>query len=1140
MEFDWSAATLRHFTKRERRDQAIDWILISVLSQSGLGTRQLEKVTFDLPPVRAGYLANIASFEYGQWRSRNLGKGKLLALVPTEDAAARERSLAAIADDARKNTGKIPTAMVVFEYSLDADNDSAMVTRLPDVNASRLFEAGSGYHQARIATEGDLKGFLQTVHDLTYVGIEDGQLVLGGRSTGGRPEDISVDDVAALWQSSAFLKKTKDELAAFDAKWRDATYRTEEEKQQLEQQYKAERAELERSIPVERRVESSGFSLDPSFDFEGLGGFLEANRRLIQSASGASDEEFDNIEDGLRNQKSDAFYNFLDSLNQNHKAQLAEDINEAARKYGLQSARYDGSLQGTQVGMTLFYTDLLAKLKALDFWRNASVEDFTPLTRVSLSRVFDADVQEHSATRLWFGTLDRGFQQSDNSMIFAHQGTRIYAASANVYTPGKEVEPNAESAQFLGWWNNHYEEVAQVEPQYERLNQIMKWSVAIQWLEKRGEFGQLGFLANVGVDRSNWFPDWAAKNPRLKFKEWNRVQFFPRGYKGTKTETLPLLKSDAFKTHGNRFVVRGGVSLANEEILARAPLPKNLAATEEALLRSDLNYTSLGSGKLESLETLEKTRYEFRDSSIVANAREAAKFRSTESELKNVAIERDFEQSGNELSIGVKVGDNYAERLSASVSNDSIRVRLQELELDKARDVAEDVSSAMARNQSPLEAIASRPDVQRVLVLDCDDCFAVQLRGSDRWALLGREKVPQANLASGLDARVAAMQDNAPVLTIHMQAEQALMAEVRSARYIAMDRSVSADPGAVMRITNRGPPAGSQRTAMRIGKDTVDGLRAPDGTVYVASDRIPASVRSPEELCNAVSGAGGTPGEPGLMEAIDNPDELLNRIIHDPARTKAEIQAAVDRAKTEAEDALRRGDDAVARRRLDTVAYFKGKSPDVSARMGIAELRTRPDVAVREIQEALRSSRAIEGDIFDTINARLRMSGLSELDRGNLERVAAMIDMRRSSQGADAIIPELDDGGRIDFHVRLTEPLKGTPVAPQAPVGNGPWYVLDNPSLANMDPTFVADMQMDPTIARNLGPTVQLPRWDIGRFSPRMIESADGHQWLRVGSAPARTWNVYRPTQSGRCSPTQGEDDSCQQYPYMVEVKSAA
>ena len=91
------------------------------------------------------------------------------------------------------------------------------------------------------------------------------------------------------------------------------------------------------------------------------------------------------------------------------------------------------------------------------------------------------------------------------------------------------------------------------------------------------------------------------------------------------------------------------------------------------------------------------------------------------------------------------------------------------------------------------------------------------------------------------------------------------------------------------------------------------------------------------------------------------------------------------------------------------MAYFIGKSPDWHARMGIAELRTRPDIAVMEIQEALRSPQAIQSEIFQTINARLGMPDVTELDRWNVERVDDIFKMHqveRNAHRSDVIVPE--------------------------------------------------------------------------------------------------------------------------------------
>ncbi len=61
-----------------------------------------------------------------------------------------------------------------------------------------------------------------------------------------------------------------------------------------------------------------------------------------------------------------------------------------------QHARYDGPLAGTEVGMDLFYTDLLAKLWALDFEVSAptkQIEDFQPLLKIDYSPIYWMEIR---------------------------------------------------------------------------------------------------------------------------------------------------------------------------------------------------------------------------------------------------------------------------------------------------------------------------------------------------------------------------------------------------------------------------------------------------------------------------------------------------------------------------------------------------------------------------------------------------------------------------------------------------------------------------------------------------------------------------------------------------------------------------
>src|SRR5215469_41011 len=84
VEFAWGNGALRHLSQREEKDQSLDWLLLGLLSDSCISTGEMGKLAFDLPPVRVGYFHSIGTFEYGTSRSRYLGNGRVVALVPEE------------------------------------------------------------------------------------------------------------------------------------------------------------------------------------------------------------------------------------------------------------------------------------------------------------------------------------------------------------------------------------------------------------------------------------------------------------------------------------------------------------------------------------------------------------------------------------------------------------------------------------------------------------------------------------------------------------------------------------------------------------------------------------------------------------------------------------------------------------------------------------------------------------------------------------------------------------------------------------------------------------------------------------------------------------------------------------------------
>ncbi len=399
-----------------------------------------------------------------------------------------------------------------------------------------------------------------------------------------------------------------------------------------------------------------------------------------------------------------------------------DELLKSTQTKGFQAARYDGDLQGTEVGMVLFYTDLLAKIWALNYVGSTpykDIPDFVPLTKVKVSPIYKKETEKLNQTRLWFGHQDKGFQVTNegNSLLFARNATRIYAASSNpLDSSGKETTAAPDSSAFLNWWNDHYEEVARYEPQYQRLNQIMKWSLVVSWLNESYQGSKLGFLQDVTVKRDNVFPQWVQAKNDLKFQAWNKIPFYPTNYKGVKTETMPLLKSDGFERFGekDRYFV-GGVSLASKSIFKeRTALPLgedfNLPAR-----RSDINFKSIfvENGKLK-FDTFEGNKYQIQQvsntiSETTVIPKPDARLRSLNAELSNQTFTSKFVQSPGRTEYITAVGDTYLGNLNVSKTANGFRTGFESRDVDIAYALASDLSTTKG---NPVEVLANASGVK--------------------------------------------------------------------------------------------------------------------------------------------------------------------------------------------------------------------------------------------------------------------------------------------------------------------------------------------------------------------------------------------------------------------------------------------
>lgn len=785
IDFRVDEPTIKKLSDREQKDQLRDWLLFTIASDSSLSAEEINESLYDVSTSRQGYMRPVSNFEYGTTRSLYVGDGEVVALIP-EDLSVSEQidALAHIVDKQRKDLGQKPTYLVVFEYTLKPAEHYAWLTRRDVINAATLFTDSVGYTESEITSLKDFQTFIDKVDDLTYVRLANSKLVVGGRKLQSRDYGkIRVEDVAAIWQSE---DKIRRDFTAFEAKWNTKLNQAPpSQREQIEQEAYQEIAEL-------GLVNGSGFSLDPKYDYDSLNVVFEKSESAIKKLglNGRriiSDQEIEGVRKGLNTnpkthnivpllkvlQKletlpSEAFYNHLSWAEENTIYELLD----AKSTYQLQAARYDGNLQGTEVGMVLFYTDLLAKLWALNYENSIpsdQVPDFAPLTEISsaVSSIYKKELEELSNTRVWFGAQDKGFQSSDrdNSLIFARNATRVYSASSSPFQPGDEVFAAADSDAFLGWWNDHYEEIAAYEPQYERLNAIMKWSLVISWLNNSGKGNRLNFLQAIEVQRDFWFPDWAeAQRENLQFQDWKRIQFYPKGYLNIETETMPLLRSKEFERFGQTRYKIGGISLANEELFkARKPLSSSINGLNQKSYRSNINYDSITPKVGQStFKTLDGTAYRFFQDqpdlfSVAAKAKDGNKLRASQSELANLEFVRDVSRTDEGLKIDTSFAGKSLGQLNTTNTGNGFTVGW------RSRSVDEGIGLAQKINDSPDIAITDLfeqdPIVAQAAQIKASGTYLVKVQGADDWMQIsgggGGNKIPpgwQARVGSSPDA----------------------------------------------------------------------------------------------------------------------------------------------------------------------------------------------------------------------------------------------------------------------------------------------------------------------------------------------------------------------------------------------------
>jgi hypothetical protein len=986
VEIDVDAEGFAGLSKRQIRDQLRDWMLYVVVADSGTTAEEVRQVLYDLPPMRRGYLTAVANYDYGMSRSRVIGEDAL-ALIPAGEGAAQRRDyIAEIADEYMKNTGKPPQSVAVFEYEMEESGKQAWITRRASVPGAEAFSEAYGYTERKVSSRADLVRFIAATDDLLSVRLVGDSVIIAGRKLqGGNYASVNLDDVAAILQS--------EQVATANGG-------------------------------------GSGFSLDPEYEYDTLKAYFDKAKPLLAVFATGEDAPFSAaeisaIEEAIDRKDAIPFLQLLEKL------KGIPDLG-AARSAGLlqtidtrsqhQSARYDGKLKGTEVGMTLFYTDLLAKLWALDYLKSApgqSIEDFVPLLRVSTAAIYAKESDRLSSTRLWFGPQDRGFQTTADAVRFSRTATRVYAASSNPAEPGKEAEPNAESSAFLGWWNDHYDDVARFEPQYQRLNEIMKWSVLVGWLNQHNQLEQFHYLKDVPVRRDLWFNDWVKTRPELRYRRWTNVGFYPRGYHDSKTETMPLLVSwREDQVRG----LSGGVSLGSREsVAARAILKDDVPLLAR---RANLDYASVSEHEL---LTLEKTSYKFEDltsgmeSRVVAQAKETAKFRDPGIELQRVSFGMTFRREGGTFVADASAGGRPLGSVSIEARGNAFRVGFKSLDTERVGHLAQSIADRGLTGEAAETALLDSNKFRAVVRVGKDH-YLVQLRDSSRWAEMeAGELTENASTAMRAGGPGSSSQWN-----INWKEASDLKGNLGEGEYVVM-RSAEKSRAVAVDLTTRGPPPpGATSSEVRLGGESITALRDPsNGLLYVKRAELPGVFEKLSRNNDDVASFNR------VAERFSerNYGPVADEIAADPLRFKNTLDAERTRAYELAANDLAEGRVVEAAHRVEGAKQIFGIDADQSLLKSMTELLS--DDVPSAARTAAQTAGPLRGEsaFFNAIEKRLGATGIAAEQRQNLSKLADFAYGRTHGGGAFDLVPDLTHG-RFDLTAHLLGEVKRADVLP--------------------------------------------------------------------------------------------------------------
>jgi hypothetical protein len=789
-------STLESVRRDDRSEQLADWALFGTLLELPLTPEGLRKASFDRLPIRRQGLGEAVNYDFGHGRRVVLDDGSVLLFYSAADGR-RTATLGRLADQVRMERGDIPTSFGIYRFRVDLPDAQIVVSREADIPGATLFSAEYGYVERAVRGVGDLRAFLDATDDVTRALVRpDMGLVLGGRRfADARTRGASLEEVASLYVAHDSLRSQHgpdtDASPGFslDPRWnltgaasdlrllRDRPQALIEEARRIAPP--AAVAETASTLSIEARTASDVLDvhyartlmndqwrarIDSLID-DATDGRLAAltSRRLLGRSLTMTEEYFPQFERLRQNVKVEA------AAGDSVAMGLDELTHFVSARNRFQCARYDGPMQGTRAGMVLFYTDLIAKMwGSTDYGHSAPADSvFGFLTNLntleSLEPAFYQEMVRLPNTRLWFGPKPEGYAtaESRNALNFSHIATRVYSAGSNPVDPGHETKASEPSGRQIGWWDHHYEAIADYEPMYHEQNQIMKWSVITGWLQQKSLLSDL--TDSVPVARNNRFDQWYATQTDLRFRY--PLRFLPTSRWPKGRECIEIVRSTMATVAGPRaldeWYVEGGVTLGSSRTVSAAThIAEDIAVAER---RAGILYEESSAGRL---ITARKTTFEFPAPSrgraaVDIGAQDGAlRLRLNGTELQTSRLSSEFASDVRGARVAMYVDATDFGSLATTRGPTALRLQWSDGVLSRDQDLIAGI--ARARVPDPV-AGASRSQLalpsEHAYVVERSDGADVLFARADARApralhlTLGDEPAPNAYLTSSAQAR---------------------------------------------------------------------------------------------------------------------------------------------------------------------------------------------------------------------------------------------------------------------------------------------------------------------------------------------------------------------------------------------------